>query len=1090
SFHVDIDGNIWSGAPAFANAIFSVSNAGELIAQSATIAGSITATSGAIGGFTVDVTDGLYAGSGISRVQMKAGVGLWAGADLFANAPTSLSAAGLLVATGAIISGAITAISGTIGGWTASATEGLYAGAGATRIQLKPGVGIWAGADTIVAAPTSISAAGLLVATGATISGAITATSGIFTGTVNAQGGEFSGLITGGQFVGGSFATDDAVDIMHPGVIVDTLGIRGYANVGGVGMVETFNLPINGDPPTFYKGIVKETQIEIYTSGVIKTSVNALIGAGGTAGVLINPNGVFAGSAGQDTTNANFRVTATTGALTATGATIQSAASSARIVLNSTGLAIYDATAQRAAILATGAGWLGAATTFAWTTAGVVTAGGWTINNVAFFKDSGANNTSAGMAPADYPFYAGAQYANRAAAPFRVTPAGLLTATGATISGAITITSGSVPNSVVTGLGALALKSSVDLATAEVTNKSLANVDSTANTKLAGIAAGATVGATWGTNLYSIPATLGAPSGSGLFLSSTYMGYYTAGVWKTYIASSGNMILGDPAGTAGLSWNQGTGVLTVKGAITATSGSFSGAISASTIDIGGADATSFHVDINGNIWSGAAAFANGVFRVSNTGALTATGATISGAITALSGTIGGFILGTDYIRDSADSFGLSSTITVGNDVRFWAGASFANRATAPFRIHEDGTVGLTTGASEMLLKANVSGTAGITVYGIRRDTVWDYAQTPGAFTRVITEPGGWLVEQRTLSGNYGPWMQLSSNGFTVGHFNSISTTSFGVNSSGAANVFVYVNGGFHVGGTSNPGDNNLLVDGSIRAGLYCGIGAAGASPYALNIENNIANARGIQVKIVDNGTGNSPYGLVTELSGTALQNVGHYFHVANGTINIGVQFGVLAAGANNYCIYSTAEAKSYHKGRFGVGTGGYASAPRGHLDVNGASGDGIPQLCVGDNGGTTTYFTFSRNTSTGHLDITSVQGATTYGVKVYDLYTHDGGVHSSSDIRLKNVDGDYLYGLPEILKLNPISFRYKNDNQYKLDSVKRIVGLSAQEVKDIIPDAVEEDDCGYLSMTQGPIFYALINAVKELNEKITLLEKK
>ena len=53
----------------------------------------------------------------------------------------------------------------------------------------------------------------------------------------------------------------------------------------------------------------------------------------------------------------------------------------------------------------------------------------------------------------------------------------------------------------IAGQGALATKSAVDLATSEVTNKSLANVDSTANTKLGGIEAGATVGATAGTNL-------------------------------------------------------------------------------------------------------------------------------------------------------------------------------------------------------------------------------------------------------------------------------------------------------------------------------------------------------------------------------------------------------------------------------------------------------------------------------------------------------------------------------------------------------------------------------------------------------------
>lgn len=64
--------------------------------------------------------------------------------------------------------------------------------------------------------------------------------------------------------------------------------------------------------------------------------------------------------------------------------------------------------------------------------------------------------------------------------------------------------------------------------------------------------------------------------------------------------------------------------------------------------------------------------------------------TITGIINATSGTIGGFTIGADYIRDVGNTFGLASTVTGGDDVRFWAGDTFANRATAPFRITESG----------------------------------------------------------------------------------------------------------------------------------------------------------------------------------------------------------------------------------------------------------------------------------------------------------------------------------------------------------------------------------------------------------------
>lgn len=53
-------------------------------------------------------------------------------------------------------------------------------------------------------------------------------------------------------------------------------------------------------------------------------------------------------------------------------------------------------------------------------------------------------------------------------------------------------------------------------------------------------------------------------------------------------------------------------------------GTFRGTISASTLDIGGSDATSFHVDIDGNLWLGAATYATAPFKVSNAGVLSAT----------------------------------------------------------------------------------------------------------------------------------------------------------------------------------------------------------------------------------------------------------------------------------------------------------------------------------------------------------------------------------------------------------------------------------------------------------------------------------
>jgi len=87
------------------------------------------------------------------------------------------------------------------------------------------------------------------------------------------------------------------------------------------------------------------------------------------------------------------------------------------------------------------------ATNFTLDTNGNITAtggtiGGWTIASDRLVKDTGINATSAGLAPLDYPFYGGATYANRATAPFRVTPTGDLYATTGFFLGTLKVGAG------------------------------------------------------------------------------------------------------------------------------------------------------------------------------------------------------------------------------------------------------------------------------------------------------------------------------------------------------------------------------------------------------------------------------------------------------------------------------------------------------------------------------------------------------------------------------------------------------------------------------------------------------------------------
>ncbi|MBE0641034.1 MAG: tail fiber domain-containing protein, partial [Bacteroidales bacterium] len=95
----------------------------------------------------------------------------------------------------------------------------------------------------------------------------------------------------------------------------------------------------------------------------------------------------------------------------------------------------------------------------------------------------------------------------------------------------------------------------------------------------------------------------------------------------------------------------------------------------------------------------------------------------------------------------------------------------------------------------------------------------------------------------------------------------------------------------------------------------------------------------------------------------------------------------------------------------------------------------------------------------------------------------------SSDIRLKDVSGNYDKGLAELLQLQPIVYRYKKDNPLGIvETDKDAYGFSAQEVQKVFPEAVGEKE-GYLNLDMHPLLVAQVNAIRELNEKIEAQQK-
>jgi hypothetical protein len=89
-----------------------------------------------------------------------------------------------------------------------------------------------------------------------------------------------------------------------------------------------------------------------------------------------------------------------------------------------------------------------------------------------------------------------------------------------------------------------------------------------------------------------------------------------------------------------------------------------------------------------------------------------------------------------------------------------------------------------------------------------------------------------------------------------------------------------------------------------------------------------------------------------------------------------------------------------------------------------------------------------------------------------------------SDSRLKTVSGKFDSGLSQVLKLHPIRYRYKADNAMGIRDAEEHIGVVAQEVQRVVPEAVRENSKGYLLVNNDPIIWSMLNAIKEQQRQI------
>ena len=98
-----------------------------------------------------------------------------------------------------------------------------------------------------------------------------------------------------------------------------------------------------------------------------------------------------------------------------------------------------------------------------------------------------------------------------------------------------------------------------------------------------------------------------------------------------------------------------------------------------------------------------------------------------------------------------------------------------------------------------------------------------------------------------------------------------------------------------------------------------------------------------------------------------------------------------------------------------------------------------------------------------------------------------------SDARLKTVEGRIENALELIDEISGYYF-YENETAKELgyDNEGRMVGVIAQEVKEILPEVIAEAPISpeYMTVKYDKLIPLLINAIKELKQEIEKLKNK
>lgn len=281
--------------------------------------------------------------------------------------------------------------------------------------------------------------------------------------------------------------------------------------------------------------------------------------------------------------------------------------------------------------------------------------------------------------------------------------------------------------------------------------------------------------------------------------------------------------------------------------------------------------------------------------------------------------------------------------------------------------------------------------------------------------------------------------------------------------------------------------STILLKRSSTASSVPAAGSLQAGELAVNLADQKLYSKTAGGTVVQVGFGNLTSAMVTTALGFTPYNSTNPsgYITASGSIT----------GSSGSCTGNAATATRWATGRTIALTGdvtGTSVAFDGSaalsfaatLANSGVAAGTYTKVIVDAKGRVTTGASLASADVTGALGYTPANKAGesfTGSISVAGTITATGDITAYSDASLKTEVATISNALDLVTKLRGVSFT-------RIDSGNRGIGVIAQELAAVVPEAVQANDDGLLSVAYGNLVGVLIEAVKELANKVERLE--